>query len=290
LALAQFLAAEVPEITQYFAGQAADALHGVSEAKKVMFFERLKPIPAMSLALRLLATLLARWQPQKTHGLQEIAKMLAEADNPTSFLAPTNYVALTTELHLARHCFSDSALIRAFELRHNLEAAYMDSPSLLEKIHMIDLLTAGYEPAVLGGQLFAAYRQQLVQFFLDEDVIRLTLAFRPKIRFLKNFNTKPILKELLVRRSFSTIAYRKKRGTTFSNDLEIWLTQGPLREMVQNINLPGFVSRADFESMLKQPGDFLWSLLTFDLFQKHVLGSSLEKSVGPPLLSKQKVD
>jgi hypothetical protein len=46
---------------------------------------------------------------------------------------------------------------------------------------------------------------------------------------------------------------------------------GPLREMVLDIERPDFMSKADFERLLKHPEHSLWSLLTFDIFKKRIL-------------------
>ena len=54
-------------------------------------------------------------------------------------------------------------------------------------------------------------------------------------------------------------------------DLLIWMQSGPLQEMVREIELPGFLSRKEFEDLVQHPDFFLWSLLTFDIFQKRIL-------------------
>lgn len=272
LALAQFVAQQAPQYLYFFAGQAADALNGITEAKKVALYQRFQAIPGSSLALPLAAAALRFWLKDKAHGLQETAKMLAEANQPASFYTPTNYVALPVgNFDLLRRCFNDQELSQTFALRRSLELQYFNSSTSLEKIHIIDLLTAGYGPAITWGQLFGAYQRHVVQFFLDEDVIGMIFAFNPKIRFLNGITTKPLLKQLLARRSFSEIAYQKKRGTTFNDDLYAWMKNGPLTDMVQAITRPGFLSAADFSAMLNQPNDFLWNLLTFDVFQKYIL-------------------
>ena len=41
--------------------------------------------------------------------------------------------------------------------------------------------------------------------------------------------------------------------------------------MVQEIERPGFITRADFEQKIRQPDWFTWNMLTLDLFKKYVL-------------------
>lgn len=56
-------------------------------------------------------------------------------------------------------------------------------------------------------------------------------------------------------------------------ELFVSMKVGELSEMVQEIERPGFVSRADFEQSLGQPDWFTWNMLILDLFKKHVLNS-----------------
>ena len=277
LALAEFLASGAPDVQIFFAGQAADALNGVSEARKVALFETANRFPGSHLAFRLASALLAAWSPSKADGLRHVAQMLADAHaapqatNP-AVTVPTDYVATgTTNLQIARRCFGERVVSKCFDYRRALEAEYRDSPSVLEKIHLIDLLTAGYDPAVAVAQLFSAFRRNLVQFYLDEDVIRTTLAFKPGVRFLQGLNTKPLQKQILARQSLAELTLKRKGGTSFNRDLYAWMKQGQLQDMVQAIDLPGFVSQSDLHDMARRPGPFLWNLLTFDIFQKRVL-------------------
>lgn len=277
LALAEFLASDAPDVQIFFAGQAADALNGVSEARKVALFQIAHRIPGSHLAFRLAAALLAARSRSKADGLRRVAQMLDDARalpqkaNPAVTIPVDDVATGTTDLKIARRCFGERVVSRCFEYRCALEAEYRDSPSVLEKIHLIDLLTAGYDPAVAVAQLFSAFRRNLVQFYLDEDVIRTTLAFEPGIRFLQGLTTKPLQKQILARRSLAELTRKRKGGTSFNRDLYTWMKQGQLQDMVQAIDLPAFVSRSDYNSMTQRPGPFLWNLLTFDIFRKRVL-------------------
>ena len=282
LALAEFLASNAPDIQYFFSGQGADGLHGVAEAKKIALFETARKIPGSRLALQLATVLLSSLSEKKSHGLQQVAKMLIEAHNPTplptpTIYVPTNYVAMLAQVfEMARRCFGDRAILKTFDYRLGLETEYLDSASLLEKIQTIDLLTASYEPAAAIAPLFFAQRKRLIPFYLDEDVVRITSAFNPKIRFLKGANTKPIPKQILARRSLSALAEKKKGGSIFDTDLYDWMKQGgALHDMVRAIDRPDFISESDFDELLKQPNRFLWHLLTFDIFQKRVLKNTL---------------
>jgi len=276
LALAEFLAASEPDVRYLFTGQGADGLHGISEVKKVTLFEILRRIPGARLGLQAAAALLAPLSESKSHGLQTVAKMLAERDNSItsttpSVYVPTNYVAVPVDLERVRRCFGDREILEAFEYRLGLEEEYLNSTSWVEKVQVIELLTASYEPAAVVHQIYASQHKEPVLFFLDEDVVRMTFAFRPQIRLLKRMTVKPIMRGILDRESLSALAGKKKGGSIFLEDLYDWMKQGPLREMVQAIDRPSFISRSDFDEIIQHPDRFLWNLLTFDIFKKKVL-------------------
>ena len=64
--------------------------------------------------------------------------------------------------------------------------------------------------------------------------------------------------------------YRADHGWVYAaRSLDI--RQQSLRDLVLDIDRPGFLSKADFEALLDRPDWFLWNLLTFDIFQKRVL-------------------
>ncbi|MEM7348801.1 MAG: hypothetical protein AAF485_31615, partial [Chloroflexota bacterium] len=150
-------------------------------------------------------------------------------------------------------------------------------PSVSEKTQVVDLLTVSYEPAVVVNQLFDAYGKHLIPFFLDEDVIRTTLAISPEIRLLKNFKTKPILKALLTRHDLVELAEKPKGAVLFQDDVSRWMTRGALEERVAAIDIPDFMSKVEFEQLHQKPIEFLWDLLTFDIFKKQVLNRNWQQ-------------
>ncbi len=65
---------------------------------------------------------------------------------------------------------------------------------------------------------------------------------------------------------------RKPKGySVFEPDLIQWMKSGPLRPLVQEIQIPGFLSRIEFEHQLADPGYFLFILLNYDLFMRRCL-------------------
>jgi hypothetical protein len=184
---------------------------------------------------------------------------------------PLNTVGIASDLELMQRAFGEPNLIGVAEERINLASRYLSSANLQENMHTVDLLSAAYEPAAIGGQFFAATRRQLVEFYLDEQVIRSVYAFTPQGRFLKGLTVKPLLKQILARHGYHAIANRSKRGTRFTRGLLAWMQSGPLAERVRAIKRPDFLSQEDFDKLLAQPSQFLWNVLTWDIFKSNVL-------------------
>jgi hypothetical protein len=182
-------------------------------------------------------------------------------------------VGVFTDVTLARHCFGDAVLLGALEYRRDFAARYLDSSNCMEQVHTLDLLTWDYEAAVFGYQLFLAHTKQKLYPFLDEDFLRMAYAFDPHVRYMKWLTVKPLLKQILVQKSFPLIARNPKRGGTFEEDLFTWMKEGLLSERVHSIQRPGFLSQKDFQYLLENPSPFLWELLLFDIFRERIINA-----------------
>ena len=117
-------------------------------------------------------------------------------------------------------------------------------------------------PDARWEQMQASYRQ-------------LVLAFHPDVRYVAHSTYKYPFRRILAQRSSSTVGMGRERkgGSLVFADLLTWMQSGPLHEMVREIQVPGFMSRKDFEDLIQHPNWFLWSLLKFDVFQKRFLNS-----------------
>ena len=270
-ALAEHLARQDQTPDVYFAGQGADALHGLDRARKVMLFNRIGQMPGARLLMKMAARLLAFSHPDKARGLQEVARMLPRRRVNETLKHPLNTVAILSDLPLMQRCFGEKALLRITDERYQLVQRYLPEADLQENVHTADLLTAGYEPAAIGGQFFAAFGRQIVEFYLDEEIIRTAYAFKSHIRFLQGWTTKPLLKKLLTQQGYEIIANRPKGETVFTEDLFRWFRNGPLAERIRAVERPGFLSRKDFEALLADPTQFSWNLLLWDIFQRNVI-------------------
>lgn len=271
-ALSEYLGAETGTPDIYIAGQAADALNGLSDTRKYAVYDSARRFHGARLVFKLAGFLAGVIQPEdRARMIQDIALMLPTPSPTAAIYHPYNLVALLSDLELTLRIFGEAAILAVLEERYNLARRYLSSTNLLENIHVIDLLTTGYEPATISWQFYAANQRQTVQFYLDEEIIRAFHAFVPQIRFLKGRTTKPLLKQILNQQGFTQLASKRKKATVFNKDLLAWFANGPLAERVQAIKRPDFLSQHEFNNLLAQPSLFLWNLLTWDIFTTQVL-------------------
>ncbi|MBN1878172.1 MAG: hypothetical protein JXA33_28390 [Anaerolineae bacterium] len=279
LSIAKYVAQYCPEVRYFFLGNGADSLHGTSLAKKIALLEAARHIPASGVMLEGLAALINPLSAKKALGLRIVAGMLSELDDPHSYKIPANTTAVYSNIEVARRCFGDQAVREALEYRRYIEELYLGSQHHNEKVHMIELLNDAYECGVVTNHLYLAHQREQIYFFLDEDVMRIALAFDPHVRFLKGWEVKPLLRGILKQTSFSDIVSKPKGTSVFNVDLYKWMRNGALRDLVLAIDRPSFLSQSDFDMLLempewdplKEPDWFLWNLLIFDVFYKRVI-------------------
>ena len=204
------------------------------------------------------------------------AEILASENDPDAYVSPSNTVlvyVLDENWDIIRRCFGDQALREALAYRRNLAAKYSNSRHYLDKIHFIDLFVGTLEQDVQRRQLFLAHHLDQVDPFCDEDLLQVAFTFHPDMRYMKGFRYKHLLKRLLAQKTGAPVAHKPKGPSTVNDDLVAWMTTGPLRPLVEDIDRPGFMEKKDFDRMIKKPDYFLWPLLTLDVFKKRFLGS-----------------
>lgn len=279
LAIAEYLSASNSDLHFFFVGTGGDTLHGTTLARKMTLLEKAHDLPFSNLAVASAAVLARPIAPRKAHGLRQIAGMLSELDNPYSYKIPANIIAVYTDINMARRSFGDEALKKAFEYRRQMEVQLLNSDHPIEKVHAMELITDAYETGVLVNHLYLNHHREQIYPYLDEEMIRISYAFDPNIRYLKGQQVKPLLTKILEQHSLASIAHRPKGDSVFTDDLYAWMKDGLLRDMVEAMDRPSFLSEADFKKLLEvpdwdpldEPNWFLWSLLTFDIFQKRVI-------------------
>jgi asparagine synthetase B (glutamine-hydrolysing) len=268
-AMYAYLASQSGTIRYLFSGQTADALNGLQVARHIYYFEKLRGVPRF--IPRLLERGLAPFHlPQIGRAGKALRVYLAQ-DNP---YLPDNFMNVLdnyTNWQVLYACFSPADIHEALDYRNQLEVEYLDSDNLLERIQMVDLLEAASDVACLNHQLALAFDRQVLYPYLDDLLLWANLRFDPRQRFFMGGRTKPVLKYILETKSASQATKNRKAGGGFSSDLFKWMEGGVMREMVEDMQRPDFLSRVDFEKIKRAPDWFTWNALNYDLFIKHVV-------------------
>lgn len=272
LGLAGYLAQHAPELHFFTNGNGTGSLFGNSSTGKYKMLSIAARIPAAEHALRIGGKLLKPLFPGASD-LLKAADRLAQADNWNSFDNPVNTRGARWEYDVPRRFFGDQAILEALRQRFALEVRFLNSSDFMERMGAVTLLTYNYEVATQSQRIFLSRRKEVIFPYMDEDSVRLALAFHPRVRYAKNLTDKYVSRRILNQRTALTIGigHKRKGGSVVFEDLRQWMKAGPLHEMVRAIERPAFMSRQDFEDLIQRPDLFLWSLLTFDLFKKRVL-------------------
>jgi asparagine synthetase B (glutamine-hydrolysing) len=271
LAVADALATDPAAPRALFAGNGADAIHGVGDLMAISRWLELRERPDRLRALRAALPRL-RSRPRSLPWVEAVEM----EEDPRTFLDPTSLVSIAGELAFAVPAFGAAEVLRAFEHRRELEQELYGSDHLLERVQMLDLVTSGYDPTLAMVRLYAARGIDVVQLYLDEAAIAAPFAFPAEVRYARatgpwSGRLKPLQQEMLLRRGLGALVGRKKGGTNFNADLWSWLTTGILRERVEAIERPAWLAPAAFAEMKGRWTDFLWNLLVFDTWKKRVV-------------------
>jgi hypothetical protein len=159
-ALFAYLASQAQPVEYMCSAQGADALFGLRIAEDIRRAEKYQswPLPLLSLLGQVLGPL----SPSKAYGARRAAGLLRELRNPDSHLHPLNAQAAYTNWDIVYRCFTPAEIREALAYRRELEREYLDSPHLIEKTHMVDLLSDAYDTASIDHQLALAFGSQLI--------------------------------------------------------------------------------------------------------------------------------
>jgi asparagine synthetase B (glutamine-hydrolysing) len=277
LVLAEHLAASCAVPHYVFAGQGADVLQGEDVEECIANLDALHY--AFGESWRLFGTPIFR---KKLGGLLDVSRYVFMASTyrclhtPADLFDPVNRVAVPyTSFETLRHFLGDEVVLGCLEYRQSLTEETLTSHTLVEHLHDIDMITLGYGPATAFEALFAAANEVLIPFYFDQEVVRLAKSVSPEVRYRQDNEVKPIPKSILRLKSLDQIVHQRKGSSGFWRDFQSWMMNGMLREMVHSIERPGFISQKDFAALIenKYPYgyDLVWPLLTYDIFQKHVV-------------------
>ena len=274
-AMADCLKKHFQDIRFLFHAQLADTLFGLSSSPKLRVLAAIQKLQKLTGDRRPFKSTLKRLD---NYGLvnsifKNKIKILSDTleNDLSSVYAPINNVGIYTDFDIVRNSFGDKMICDAFEYRRELQIEYLNSNYYPEVVHLTNLLTNAYELETL---LFLDFNIELLCPFLDYNIVRMSFEFDPKVRYANRFQAKEILKRILIKNGYKKIAVQRK-GRQKVDELTNWLKSGALGELVQDINLPGFISKQDFSKILNNSDfsstSFLYYLLVLDLFKKRIL-------------------
>jgi asparagine synthetase B (glutamine-hydrolysing) len=267
----------------FMSGQAAEGSFGFDQAWKIKLGEKLHRFPGAT-RLILGVSRVLEFLPRHGKRLRRQAEKLRMLYCYDCFESEMNAVDVMGDLDRLVRCFGEQQIGEALEFRRNVAAPYKTTESMLERVFLIDLLTDSYDVAAERNQLFLSNCSEIIHPYLDEDVLRAAFRFHPDIRYDYRGKDKYVLKELLHKKTGLPTAWKAKGGAQFFAEFYTWMRTGSLRPLVDAIDLPGFISRQDFEKLAQNPDIFLWGLLTLDLFKKRVLGAEQRRAETPALV------
>jgi asparagine synthetase B (glutamine-hydrolysing) len=274
LAVAEYLHKANWSERYYFTGQGGDTLFGGEAALKLKGLEFLRRIPGAGHILNGMGKVVAPFNKHHSHTLIRGAEIIANRNNPDFYMNPANSVCvyvLDENWDILRRMFGDQTLKETLAMRRELAGAYSKSKHYLDRVYFIDLVTDLWELAVERNCIFLNYNFEQLSPFFDEDLIKAALTVHPDIRYIKGLKFKHLLKQLLEQKTKNPVVHMRTGPSNVNDDLVAWMNNGSLRLLVEEIDRPNFLTKADYKRMLRKPDYFLWPLLTYDIFEKRVV-------------------
>ena len=128
--------------------------------------------------------------------------------------------------------------------------------------------------AITINQIYRCGGMEFVSPFFDDELMRITRRYSTDKRFirgLKGYCTKPIPKQIPASRGMANIAYQRKGGSEFYDELYAWMDNGSLKDRVHAIERPAFMERFKFNALLANPNDHLLRMLSYDIFLNDIV-------------------
>lgn len=270
LALAQKLAGHC-DADWFLSGSASDTLLGNENARRLLQVERLQNIPGMGISLDAVSRMIRSLWPHKAHGMAEASRILGQLDDMLAPVSPLSRQGMFSDLQVVLRCFGDVAIRRVMEYRLDTLAGYGGvTPSLTETVHMAELMHDVHDEEAALVQAFRAWGIEIATPYLDSAYVCAVLKLDPRVRYCIDKQTKWLPKQILARRHGRAFTERPKLSGGFDHELFDWMRNGVLRDMVQDMERPAWMSAADWQQQRARPGWLTWNLLTMDLFRQHL--------------------
>lgn len=255
----------------FLSGSGADTLLGHGGDKHLLYVDRYRAIPGVAPLLEAGGRWLRGSMPDKAHGMRVVAELLRRAKQPLHPQYPPNYGCTFSNLDVILRSFDSQTIAAAMSFRMDLCALYWPTASITEQTHLVELLLDMEDEEAHIVQVFRSYDLDFVEPFMDSMFAAASLELDWRVRYYHRGIPKWLPTTLLSRRTGSALAQKPKRAGGFDQELFGWMREGVLRDLVLDIERPGFLSIADFERQMSQPDWLTWNLLTLDIFQKQIL-------------------
>jgi len=268
--LLKYLSENKKNIKYLFDGTLADGLLGSPRSIWIIQGDKYRkwPIPLLDL----LGSILKPFSQSKAYGAQSAARTLRDQnrlDSPDCYL---NNGDMGTNWDIVSHSFPPQVLSDALAVNRDIEKRYLASDKFVEQLNVIGLLTGSIEHTVLLRQLGLYEGVEFIFPYSDEAIVKAAFSFRPLERYTYQNSPKPILRFALESRAPLEVIYKRKgQSSLMTENVFPWMREGSLRDMVNSIDRPQFLSVRDFERIINEPDWLTWNLLTMDLFLKNVL-------------------
>jgi len=266
-AIAKFLADEHPGLIYLFNGANADILTGNSRALELVQGDKYRAWPIWT--LNMLAAVLKPFSPSKSFGAKSAAETLSSLEDPGS----PDYVfnrSSTCDWDLVSSCFSRQEIKASFKVNQDLLSSYSASNLIVEQRQLLSLLMDGMSTPSLERQLGLFCGREMLFPFCDDALLEALFSFEPVDRYTHDYRVKPIMRMALESQIPSSVT-RKPKGNSsvFQQAIVPWMRDGALKDLVQEIDRPGYISQSEFRRLQEKPDWFTWNMLTWDLFKKH---------------------
>jgi hypothetical protein len=227
--------------------------------------------------LEFLAFLLSPVSHPKSYGARMAAETLALWDDVNGQRHPINGHTVYTDWSLLARAFPEREIRDVFSRKRALLDRYIKTDSMMEAVHVFGLVATSSNQAHDVVQMAEWYSRDVVYPYADEDVLRSLFSVEPIDRYSYGYRNKPMLRKALESRVDVSSIHNPKGWSGLGADLFDWMRVGPLRELAHSVDRPGFLDRADFERNLNNPDWFTWSMVSLDLFKKHVLSPAAQR-------------
>ncbi len=268
-AIAKHIQETQPHIRYLFNGANADVLTGNTRSMALVQGDKFRAWPVWS--LNLMAAVLKPISASKSNGARTAAETLTSVKDVRSVDNPFNRSS-TCDWDLVMKCFSREKVEQYFHSKRGYLARYSSSNYLAEQRQLLSLLQDGMSTPSLERQLGLFCGREMWFPFSDDALIEAVFSFEPIDRYSHDYRVKPLMRMALESQVPASVT-RKPKGNSsaFEQAVIPWMKAGSLRPLVQDIDRPGYISQADFQKNLDEPGWFTWNMLTLDLFKKHGL-------------------